>query len=146
MYRYDELTKLTSEKVRYIIVLAVGIKKFFTEITILLILKNLHSHFVLLEKRRLVYWRRFFRFVGQQIEFSWSGWERTSKLHRGRRISTKSTFWYLPIITWLYPSIYTLNLWFRARQLDSVAQLVRALHRNRRAAGSIPARGSRVPG
>ena len=29
----------------------------------------------------------------------------------------------------------------RARQLDSVAQLVRALHRNRRAAGSIPARG-----
>ena len=29
----------------------------------------------------------------------------------------------------------------RARQLDSVAQLVRALHWNRRAAGSIPARG-----
>ena len=28
----------------------------------------------------------------------------------------------------------------RARQLVSVAQLVRALHRNRRAAGSIPAR------
>ena len=28
----------------------------------------------------------------------------------------------------------------RARQLASVAQLVRALHRNRRAAGSIPAR------
>jgi hypothetical protein len=26
MYRYDELTKLTSEKVRYIIVLAVGKK------------------------------------------------------------------------------------------------------------------------
>ena len=32
-------------------------------------------------------------------------------------------------------------LWFSgARQLDSVTQLVRALHRNRRAAGSIPAR------
>ena len=28
----------------------------------------------------------------------------------------------------------------RARQLASVAQLVRALHRNRRAVGSIPAR------
>ena len=28
----------------------------------------------------------------------------------------------------------------RARRLDSVARLVRALHRNRRAAGSIPAR------
>ena len=28
-----------------------------------------------------------------------------------------------------------------ARQLASVAQLVRALHRNRRAAGLIPARG-----
>ena len=33
---------------------------------------------------------------------------------------------------------------FRARQLASVAQLVRALYRNRRAAGSIPARGSIV--
>ena len=32
----------------------------------------------------------------------------------------------------------------RARQLDRVAQLVRALHRNRRAAGSIPARGRMV--
>ena len=29
----------------------------------------------------------------------------------------------------------------RARQLASVAQLVRALHQNRRAAASIPARG-----
>ena len=36
-------------------------------------------------------------------------------------------------------SIYTC-LAVRARQLDSVAQLVRALHRNRRAAG-IPAKG-----
>ena len=32
----------------------------------------------------------------------------------------------------------------RAQQLSSVAQLVRALHRNRRAAGSIPARGPKV--
>ena len=35
------------------------------------------------------------------------------------------------------------NLSIRARQLDSVAPLVRALHRNRRAAGSIPAREDR---
>ena len=32
----------------------------------------------------------------------------------------------------------------RARQLDSVAQLVRALHSSHRATGSIPARGSIV--
>ena len=32
----------------------------------------------------------------------------------------------------------------RTRQLDSVAQLVRALHWNRKAAGSIPARGAIV--
>ena len=44
-------------------------------------------------------------------------------------------------------SVYTHELVVRARQLASVAQLVRALHRNRRAAGSIesiPARGSIV--
>ena len=29
----------------------------------------------------------------------------------------------------------------RIRQLDSVAQLIRGVHQNRRAAGSIPARG-----
>ena len=37
--------------------------------------------------------------------------------------------------------IYMHELVVRARQLDSVAQLVRALHRNRRTAGSIPATG-----
>ena len=36
--------------------------------------------------------------------------------------------------------VYIHELVVRARQLASVAQLVRALHRNRRAAGSIPAR------
>ena len=35
---------------------------------------------------------------------------------------------------------YLQELVVRARQLDSVAQLDRALHWNRRAAGSIPAR------
>ena len=38
------------------------------------------------------------------------------------------------------PPPQKIRLWVRARQLASVAQLVRALHRNRRAAGSIPAR------
>ena len=38
-------------------------------------------------------------------------------------------------------SVYTHELVVRAQQLDSVAQLVRVLLRNRRAAGSIPARG-----
>ena len=37
--------------------------------------------------------------------------------------------------------VYIHKLVVRARQQDPVAQLVRALHRNRRAAGSIPARG-----
>ena len=35
--------------------------------------------------------------------------------------------------------LFTFYFVVRARQLASVAQLVRALHRNRRAAGSIPA-------
>ena len=35
--------------------------------------------------------------------------------------------------------VYIHELVVRARQLDAVAQLVRALHRNRKAAGSIPA-------
>ena len=42
------------------------------------------------------------------------------------------------------PTIYIHELVVRARQQASVAQLVRALHRNRRAAGSIPARGPSV--
>ena len=37
--------------------------------------------------------------------------------------------------------VYIAELVIRARQLDSVAQLVRALHWNHRAAGSMPARG-----
>ena len=36
-----------------------------------------------------------------------------------------------------HQSMVLKNALVRARQLDSVAQLVRALHRNRRAAGSI---------
>ena len=36
--------------------------------------------------------------------------------------------------------VYIHELAVRARRLESVAQLVRVLHRNRRAAGSIPAR------
>ena len=38
--------------------------------------------------------------------------------------------------------VYIHELAFKALQLGSVAQLVRALHRNRRAVGSIPARGT----
>ena len=44
----------------------------------------------------------------------------------------------------IYTSELVVELVVRAPQLDSVAELselVRALHRNRRAAGSIPARG-----
>ena len=41
-------------------------------------------------------------------------------------------------ITLAYISVHELAI--RDRQLDSVAQLLRALHRNGRAAGSIPAR------
>ena len=41
-------------------------------------------------------------------------------------------------------TIYMQELVVRVRQLASVAQLVIALHRNRRAAGSIPARGPSV--
>ena len=37
--------------------------------------------------------------------------------------------------------IYNHELTVTAQQLASVAQLVRALHRNRRAVGSIPTRG-----
>ena len=48
----------------------------------------------------------------------------------------------------IYPCIthyiYIHELVVRAQQLASVAQLVRALHRNRRATGSIPARGTIV--
>ena len=52
-------------------------------------------------------------------------------------ISTTITIiWKLGLTT-----VYTQELVVRARQLASVAQLVRALHRNHRAAGSIPARG-----
>ena len=40
--------------------------------------------------------------------------------------------------------VYIQELEIRARQLASAAQVVRALHRNRRAAGSIPARGAKV--
>ena len=35
-----------------------------------------------------------------------------------------------------------MNLWLELDNCLSVAQLVRALHRNRRAVGSIPARGN----
>ena len=42
------------------------------------------------------------------------------------------------------PYMYIHELVVRARQLASVAQLVRALHRNRRAAVSIPARDLHV--
>ena len=41
-------------------------------------------------------------------------------------------------------TIYMQELVVRVRQLASVAQLVRALHRNHRAAGSILARGPSV--
>ena len=55
---------------------------------------------------------------------------------------------YLPIhLTLTSPNdtlVFIHELVVRARQLASVAQLVRALHRNRRAAGSIPARGAIV--
>ena len=44
-----------------------------------------------------------------------------------------------PYLSWQYP-IYIHELVVRAHQLDSVAQLVRALPRNCRATGSIPAR------
>ena len=40
----------------------------------------------------------------------------------------------------VYIYIYIHELVVRARQLASVAQLVRALHRNHRATGSIPVR------
>ena len=40
--------------------------------------------------------------------------------------------------------VYTHELAVRARQLASVAQLVRALHRNRRPAGSISSKGPKV--
>ena len=43
---------------------------------------------------------------------------------------------------WPYRRIYTVyELVVRAWQLDSVAQLVSALHQNHRVAGSIPGRG-----
>ena len=49
--------------------------------------------------------------------------------------------WYLPITyTWQYLRIYIHELVVRARLLAYVAQLVRALHRNCRAAGPIPIR------
>ena len=40
--------------------------------------------------------------------------------------------------------VYIQELEIRARQLASAAQLVRTPHRNRRATGSIPARGAKV--
>ena len=43
-----------------------------------------------------------------------------------------------------YNDIPLYELVVRARQLASVSQLVRALHRNHWAAGLIPARGHRV--
>ena len=46
------------------------------------------------------------------------------------------------LITTLTPDqLYIHELTVTAQQLASVAQLVRALHRNRRAVGSIPTRG-----
>ena len=45
-----------------------------------------------------------------------------------------------PCLIMASPSIIIHELVVRARQLDSVAHLVRVLHRNRRAAGSIPAK------
>ena len=48
------------------------------------------------------------------------------------------------MIAIVYVAIYVDKLAVRARQLDSVAQLVRALHPNRRAAGSIHTRGAIV--
>ena len=47
-------------------------------------------------------------------------------------------------LTWQYPA-YIHVLVVSARQLDSVAQLVRALHRNRRAAGTCVAFFAAVP-
>ena len=62
-------------------------------------------------------------------------------LIRGKHIALMkpvSNQWITPYIG--NTLVYIHELVVRARQLDSVAQLVRALHRNHRAAGSIPAR------
>ena len=47
---------------------------------------------------------------------------------------------YIYIYIYIYIHIHIHELVVRARQLPSVTQFVRALHRNRGAAGSIPAR------